>query len=112
MTKRKTESPSKHARSPKITAKAQRAYQAIVRSPKEGRLRSVAAGPTESPPKRKQEAFLGDNPMTAFQDDNKQTMKDIVSSKGFDFSQPRQTCGLIKQSYWKWHKPTCKLLLN
>ena len=24
--------------------------------------------------------------MTAFQDDNKQTMKDIVSSKGFDFS--------------------------
>jgi hypothetical protein len=86
MTKRKTESPSKHARSPKITAKAQRAYQAIVRSPKEGRLRSVAAGPTESPPKRKQEASLGDNPMTAFQDDNKQTMKDIVSSKGFDFS--------------------------
>jgi hypothetical protein len=86
MTKRKTESPSKHARSPKITAKAQRANQAIVRSPKEGRLRSVAAGPTESPPKRKQEASLGDNPMTAFQDDNKQTMKDIVSSKGFDFS--------------------------
>jgi hypothetical protein len=86
MTKRKTESPSKHARSPKITAKAQRANQAIVRSPKEGRLRSVAAGPTESPPKRKQEASLGDNPMTAFQDANKQTMKDIVSSKGFDFS--------------------------
>jgi hypothetical protein len=86
MTKRKTESPSKHARSPKITAKAQRAYQAIVRSPKEGRLRSVAAGPTESPPKRKQEASLGDNPVTAFQDDNKQTMKDIVSSKGFGFS--------------------------
>ena len=86
MTKRKTESPSKHARSPKITAKAQRANQAIVRSPKEGRLRSVAAGPTESLPKRKQEASLGDNPMTAFQDDNKQTMKDIVSSKGFDFS--------------------------
>jgi hypothetical protein len=86
MTKRKTESPSKHARSPKITAKAQRANQAIVRSPKGGRLRSVAAGPTESPPKRKQEASLGDNPMTAFQDDNKQTMKDIISSKGFDFS--------------------------
>src|SRR6202022_897159 len=31
-------------------------------------------------------ASLGDNPMTAFQDDNKQTMKDIVSNKGFDFS--------------------------
>src|ERR1700681_2278534 len=86
MTKRKPESPSKHDRSPKITAKAQRAYQAIVRSPKEGRLRSVAAGPTESPPKREQEASLGDHPMTAVHDDNKQTMKDIVSSKGFDFS--------------------------
>src|SRR5882757_2722565 len=86
MTKRKTESPSKHARSSKITAKAQRAKQAVVRSPKEGRLRLVAADSTESPPKRKQEASLGDNPMTAFQDDNKQTMKDVVSSKGFDFS--------------------------
>src|SRR3981081_3305983 len=86
MTKRKKESPSKHSRSPKITAKAQRANQAIVRSPKEGRLRSVAADSTESPPKRKQEASLGDNPMTAFQDDNKQTMKNIVSSKEFDFS--------------------------
>ena len=82
MTKRKAGSPSKHARSPKITAKAQRAKQVIVRSPKEGRV----AGSTESPPKRKQEASLGDNPMTAFQDDNKQTMKDIISSKGFDFS--------------------------
>ena len=86
MTKGKTKSPSQHARSPKITAKAQRANQAVVRSPKERRRRSVAAGSTESPPKRKQEASLGDNPMTAFQDHNKQTMKDIVSSKGFDFS--------------------------
>jgi len=85
MTKRKTVSPSKHARSRKITVKAQRANQAIVRSPKEGRLRSVAAGPTESPLNRRQEASLGDNPMTAFQDDDKQTMKDTVSSKGFDF---------------------------
>jgi hypothetical protein len=85
MTKRKTESPSRHARSPKITAKAQRANQAVVRSPKEGRLRLVAGGSTESPPTREQEASLGDNPMIAVQDDNKQTMKDIVSGKGFDF---------------------------
>jgi hypothetical protein len=85
MTKRKTESPSMHDRSPKITAKAQRANQAVVRSPKEGRLRLVAAGSTESAPKREQEASLGDNPMTAFQDNNKQTMKDIVSGKGFEF---------------------------
>ena len=88
MSKRKpaTASKSKHARNPKIAARAQRAKQAIVRSPKDSRLRSVAAGSTESPPKRKQEASLGDNPMTAFQDDDKQTMKDTVSSKGFDFS--------------------------
>ena len=82
MTKRKTKSPSQHARSPKTTAKAQRAKQVIVRSPKEGRL----AGSTESPLKHKQENSLGYNPMTAFQDDSKQTMKDIVSTKGFDFS--------------------------
>ena len=86
MSKRKPATAPKHARSPKIAAKAQRANQAVVRSPKEGRLRLVAGGSTESPPKREQEASLGDNPMTADQDDNKQTMKDIVSSKGFDFS--------------------------
>jgi hypothetical protein len=87
MTKRKTKSPSQHARGPKIAAKAQRAKQAVVRSPKEeGRLRQVAAGSTESHPERKQEASLGGNPMAAFQDDNKETMKDVVSSKGFDFS--------------------------
>jgi hypothetical protein len=90
MTKRKTGSPSKHARSPKITAKAQRAKQAVVRSPKEGRLRSVAAGSRQSPSKShngesQQEAPLVENPVTASQD-NKQPMKDIVSSKGFDFS--------------------------
>jgi len=85
MTKRKTESPSQHVRRPKTAAKAQRANQAVVRSPKEGRLRLVAGGSTESPPKREQEASLGDNPMTAVHDDNKQTMKDIVSGKGFDF---------------------------
>ena len=50
MTKRKTKSASQHARSPKIAAKAQRAKQAVVRSPKEGRPRQVAAGSTESPP--------------------------------------------------------------
>jgi hypothetical protein len=86
MSKRNPASASKHARSPKITAKAQRANQAIVRSPKEGRPRSVAAGSTEPPPKRKREPSLVDNPMTAFQDDNKQTIKDIISSKEFDFA--------------------------
>ena len=46
MSKRKPATASKHARSPKITAKAQRATQAIVRSPKV-RLRS-ATGSAET----------------------------------------------------------------
>jgi hypothetical protein len=105
MSKRKPATASKHARSPKIAAKAQLATQAIVRSPIDSRLRAVGAGSTESPPKRhndsKEEALLGENPATALQndskeeallvekpalqDDCKQTLTDI-DSKGFDFS--------------------------
>ena len=96
MSKRKPATASKHPHSPKIAA--QRANQSIVRSPKDSRLRSVAAGSTESPPKRhddsKQEAplvenpatALVENPATALQDDRKQTMRDIDSKQGFDFS--------------------------
>ena len=86
MSKRKPA--SKHARSPKITAKAHRAKQAIVRSPKHSR----AAGSTESPPERhndsKQETpLVVENPATAaLQDDCKQTMTDNDSKKGFEFS--------------------------
>ena len=49
MTKRKPATASKHARRPKIAAKAQRATQAIVRSPKV-RLRSVVADAAELSP--------------------------------------------------------------
>jgi hypothetical protein len=106
MSKRKPATASKHARSPKIAAKAQLATQAIVRSPIDSRLRAVGAGSTESSPKRhndsKEEALLGENPATALQndskeeallvekpalqDDCKQTLTDIDSKKGFDFS--------------------------
>src|SRR6476659_11190472 len=41
MSKRKPATVSKHARSPKIAAKAHRANQAVVRSPKDSRQRSV-----------------------------------------------------------------------
>jgi hypothetical protein len=89
MSKRKPATASKHAPNPKI-AKAQRATQAIVRSPKDSRLRLAAAGSTESPPKRhngsKQVAPIVENPATALQDDCKQTMTDNDSKKGFDFS--------------------------
>ena len=90
MSKRKPATASKHARSPKIAAKAQRAAQAIVRSPKDSRLRSAGAGSTESPPKRpdnsQQEALLVENPVTALQDDYKQTMTDSDSKKSTNFS--------------------------
>lgn len=49
-------------------------------------MRSVTAESSGSLPKREQEVSLGENLMAAFQADNKQPMKDIVSSKGFDLS--------------------------
>src|SRR6202051_2947518 len=90
MSKRKPATVSKHTHSPKIAARAQRAAQAIVRSPKDSRLRSVEPGSTESPPKHhnasKQEAPLVENPMTALQHNCKETVTDNASKKGFDFS--------------------------
>jgi hypothetical protein len=93
MSKRKGTA-SKHAHGPKIAASAQRAAQAIVRSPKDNRLRSVGSGSTESPPQRHNdsgEALLVENPVvenpaTALQDDRTQTMTDNDSKKGFEFS--------------------------
>ena len=103
MSKRNPATASKHAHSPKIVAKAQRAAQAIVRSPKDSRLRSVETGSTESRPKRhndskqeaplvenpvtalQQEALRVENPATALQDDCQQMMADNDSKKGFDF---------------------------
>src|SRR5258707_9418315 len=90
MSKRQPVTASKHARSPKIAAKAHRANQVIVRSPKDSRLRSVAAGSAALPPKphndSKQEAPLVENPASTLQDVSKQTMRNNDSNKGFDFS--------------------------
>jgi hypothetical protein len=97
MSKRKPATASKHARSPKIAAKAQRAAQAVVRSPNV-RRRSVATGSAESSPKRQNDsrpmaplvrpaALLAiENPVTALQDDFTQTMTDNSLKKGFDLS--------------------------
>ena len=86
MTKHKRVTASKHARRPKIAAKAQKAAQAIVRSP----MRSAGAGPTESPPKRHnapQEPLLVENLAAPLEEDHgKQTMTDKTSSKGTYFS--------------------------
>jgi hypothetical protein len=75
MSKRKPATASKHARSPKIAAKAHRANQAVVRS---------------TPPKRhnesKPEAPRVENPAAALQDVGKQAMRNNDSNKGFGFS--------------------------
>ncbi len=104
--------PSKHSHSPKIVAKAQRAAQAVVRSPSDGGRRSLGAGSTappskhddpeqealqkpatalqtESPPKHndsRQECLLIENPTRALEDDRKQTMADNESKGALDFS--------------------------
>jgi Phasin protein len=90
MRERKPATASKHARSPKIAAKAQRATQAIVRSPKV-RLRPVAAGSAESSLDRHNDPkpvapLVIQNPVTALQEDFKQTMTDKSLSKAFDLS--------------------------
>ena len=104
MTKRNAATASKHAHSPKIAAKAQRAAQAIDRSPTDSRLGSVETGSTKSLPKRhsdskqeaplvenpvtalQQEAPRVENPVTALQNDCQPTMTNNDSKKGFDFS--------------------------
>lgn len=82
---RKPAKASKHARSPKIAAKAQRAAQAVVRSPRNSRLRPVAAGSAESTRERhndaNQEAGLVENPAIALQEDYKQPMTDSDPEK-------------------------------
>jgi hypothetical protein len=90
MSKRKPATAAKHARNPKIAAKAQRAAQAIVRGPRDSRVRSAGVGATDSPPKRpdnsQQEGLLVENPVTALQDDYEQTMTDSDTKKSTNFS--------------------------
>jgi hypothetical protein len=90
MSKSKLATASKHARSPKIAAKAQRANQAIVRSPKYSGPRAVAAGSSASRSKRhnesEQKARLVESPAKALQSEFKPTTRESVSKKGFDFS--------------------------
>jgi hypothetical protein len=89
MSKRKRAKASKHDRNPKIATKAHRVTQAVVKSPRERSLRSVARSTERSPAHRKdsnQEAALVEEPRTVFENDCKQTMTDNGSKKGLDFS--------------------------
>ncbi|MBR1279614.1 phasin family protein [Bradyrhizobium sp. AUGA SZCCT0283] len=89
MSKRRSATASKHARSPKIAAKAQRAAQTIVRSPKISR--SVVAGSAESSPKPHNDSkpaapLVIEKPVTALQEDVPYLMTDSSLSKRFDLS--------------------------
>ena len=89
MSKRKQAKASKPARGPKQAARAQRNKQAIVRSPKDNPLRSVAAGSTESPKLHddsKQKAPVVENRAAALQADFRQMMRDHNPKNGFDLS--------------------------
>ena len=67
MSKRKPATASKHAHRPKIAAKAQRAVQEIVRSPKDRHLRSDGAGSIKSPPQPYEDTALGENTAAALE---------------------------------------------
>jgi hypothetical protein len=108
MSKRSPAAASKHARTPKIPAKAQRAKRAVVKSPKLSARRVVEAGPAESPSKAhdtSEQAAPGvaipaaafqaspvvENPAAALQADLKPTKTYNASNKGFDFSSTTAT---------------------
>ena len=90
MSKHKPTKASKRARSPKITARAQRNKQDVVRSLEENVLRSAATGATALPRKfqddSKQMASLVENRVGALQDDLSQKMRISDSTKGISFS--------------------------
>lgn len=103
MSKRSPAAASKHARTPKIPAKAQRAKRAVVTSRKLSARRVAEASPAESPSKAHdtsgqaaarveipaaafQAAPVVENPAAPLQDHRKPTMTDNASNKGFDFS--------------------------
>ena len=102
MSKRKPAKGAKQARS-KVAAKAQRARQAVVRSPKPSQVHLIAAGPNKSlrkiqkdirrdaPVLEKPMAALPvvESPAIASQDESQRTMRENNATKAFDtFSAP------------------------
>jgi len=87
MSKRKLATASKRVRNPKKAARAQRSKQAIVRSPKDDFLRSVAAVSIEPPLKLHDDPKPDAPPMEtrvdALPGDLSQRMKDSDPAKGF-----------------------------
>lgn len=98
MSKRRPAIASKHAHSPRVAAKAQRASETGVRSPKVSVSHSVDAASIEPSPGHQsgpdQDAHFAEqaearieNPETTFQDDSKQMMEG-GPKKGVDFLSP------------------------
>jgi len=104
MSKRKTARASKQARS-KVATKAQRASEAVVRSPKPRHLRSVAPASGDSSPKvhsRMSAAVLEDpkiaiaapeKPKIASQDDSQRTMSQNDITKAWNVFSPTANIG-------------------
>jgi len=91
MSKRKPAMASKHAPNPRLDAKAQRAAQAIVRSPKTSVPRSFGADSNDAPSKHREDAQQDapllveiPHPETALQDESKQ-MTENGPKRGTDF---------------------------
>jgi hypothetical protein len=91
MSNRKPATASKRARRTKVAARAQWNKQAVVRSPKDGSLRSIAAESPDSPlealDESKQQTPIVEN-RAALQDGLSQKMTDNNAKKGLDFSLP------------------------
>ena len=96
MSKGKPAKASKCARSPKTAAKAERANQAVVRSSRPSRVRSLAAGSTASRSKRRDVSIqevpvvektttlsVADNMATVLRDNSEQAMNDSKQALGF-----------------------------
>ena len=87
MSKHKPATASKHVRRPKIVAKAQRAKQAIVRSPKSrSSVTESSAEPLLERPNDSPLVSPVPNPAIAAQADFKQTISDNGSKSGFGLS--------------------------
>ena len=115
MSKRKPATAAKRVHtSKKVTQKAQRAAQAVVRS--SIARRAPAADSTKSPPERQsdadQEAHLVDSPAMVLQDDSKQTMTDTEPKRELDFSSAMASAGAYQAKLLEMAQANMKLALE
>jgi hypothetical protein len=100
--------------SKKVTQKAQRAAQAVVRS--SIARRAPAADSTKSPSEPQsdadQEAHLVDRPAIVLQDDSKQTMTATESKRELDFSSAMASAGAYQAKLLEMAQANMKLALE